>query len=107
VVVFASVYPVGVRGVVNTCDEYGGPVRTYEKFGIQQLYLPVIDYTSPTDSQIDRCVDFCEKMASTGKTVYIHCKGAWFLSIIVFVSYLGFVSFRFVLFSIVLRLLMD
>lgn len=61
--------------MVNSCDEYGGPVSTYEKYGIQQLYLPVIDYTSPSDSQIDRCVDFCEKIAKTGKSVLIHCKG--------------------------------
>ena len=66
---------VGVGGVVNSCDEYGGPVSTYEKYGIQQLYLPVIDYTSPSESQIDRCVDFCEKIVKTGKSVLIHCKG--------------------------------
>ncbi len=25
------------RGVINTCDEYTGPVKTYHKFGIEQL----------------------------------------------------------------------
>jgi len=69
-----ELYEAGVGGVVNCCDEYAGPILTYEKYGIQQLHLPVIDYTSPTDSQIDRCVDFCEKINETGKSVYIHCK---------------------------------
>jgi len=83
-----ELYDAGVRGVVNTCDEYGGPVKTYEKYGIHQLYLPVIDYTSPTDFQIDRCVDFCEKISSTGKSIYIHCKAGKGRSVTFAVCYL-------------------
>jgi hypothetical protein len=30
-------YNQGVRGVVNTCDEYAGPVQTYARYGIEQL----------------------------------------------------------------------
>jgi len=69
-----ELYELGVRGVVNTCDEYSGPTKAYEKLGIVQLHLPVIDYTSPTDSQIDRCVEFCLAIRQTGKSIYIHCK---------------------------------
>lgn len=31
-----------IGAVVNLCDEYGGPVRSYAKHNIQQLYLPTV-----------------------------------------------------------------
>ena len=35
----------GVRAVVNTCNEYGGPVSQYQKHSIEQLHITTIDYT--------------------------------------------------------------
>ena len=40
----------GVTGVVNLCDEYSGPVQTYEALGIEQLYLPTVDHTEVSSS---------------------------------------------------------
>lgn len=65
----------GVRGVVNTCDEYAGPAQTYRRMGMQQLYIPVVDYTSPTVAQIEQAVRFIEEFAARGEKVYVHCKG--------------------------------
>jgi len=69
-----ALHQLGVRGVVNTCDEYQGPVQTYQQHGIQQLYIPVVDYTSPSPAQLDQAVTFIERYRQKGEKVYIHCK---------------------------------
>ena len=37
----------GVRAVVNTCEEYVGPVAQYQHHGIEQLRIPTTDFTHP------------------------------------------------------------
>jgi hypothetical protein len=37
-----------VRGVINFCEEYEGPVEKYEELGIQQLHLPTTDHFEPS-----------------------------------------------------------
>ena len=37
-----------VTGVINTCEEFAGPVKQYEKLGVEQLWIPTIDFTPPT-----------------------------------------------------------
>lgn len=65
----------GVRGVVNTMDEYSGPVDAYESFGIEQLHLPVIDHMAPSFQQTVQGVDFIQRIVNSGGSVLIHCKG--------------------------------
>ena len=64
----------GVKAVVNTCEEYGGPVSQYQKFGIEQMRMPTIDFTHPEYGDVCRTVDFIEENVNAGKSVYIHCK---------------------------------
>ncbi|RHY34000.1 hypothetical protein DYB32_001234 [Aphanomyces invadans] len=64
----------GVRGVVNMCDEYEGPVHAYKKAGIKQLRLPTPDHTEPTLDDIRQAIAFIELHKSQGARVYIHCK---------------------------------
>ena len=64
----------GVRAVINLCEEYRGPVKAYEHAGIQQLRIPLVDYTSPDLSQVDECVAFMDRYVSQGDIVYVHCK---------------------------------
>ena len=65
----------GVRGVVNTMDEYRGPIDAYESFGIEQLHLPVIDHMAPSFDQTVQGVDFIQRIVNSGGSVLIHCKG--------------------------------
>jgi len=60
--------------VINTCDEYKGPIIAYEKYDIKQLWLPIIDFTSPSLLQIESAVAFIENYATRHETVYLHCK---------------------------------
>lgn len=67
-----------IGGVVNLMDEWEGPVRAYEKYGIQQLYLPTVDHCEPAVSDMERAVDFIQKIRDSpgpNNAVLIHCKG--------------------------------
>jgi atypical dual specificity phosphatase len=64
----------GIAAVVNTCEEYPGPLGAYRKHGIEQLYLPTVDYTPPTLEHIRQGVAFIHERVNAGKKVYVHCK---------------------------------
>lgn len=64
----------GVTGVINMCIEYRGPIKTYAQSGIEQLWLPTVDFTPPSLSAIHRGVDFIDKHVAAGGKVYVHCK---------------------------------
>jgi atypical dual specificity phosphatase len=64
----------GVRAVVNTCEEYPGPVDQYSQYDIVQMRMPTIDFTHPTYEDVCRAVEFVETHANRGETVYVHCK---------------------------------
>ena len=64
----------GVQAVVNTCNEYGGPVKQYDHFGIEQLRVPTIDFTAPSLASIQLGVAFIQQHVEQGHNVYVHCK---------------------------------
>ncbi len=70
-----KLFALGIRGVVNTMDEYNGPLDEYESFGIDQLHLPVIDHFEPSLDQNVRAVEFIQRILDSGGSVLIHCKG--------------------------------
>lgn len=37
-----DLYAKGVRGVINMCGEYIGPVDDYKRLGMEQLWLPTV-----------------------------------------------------------------
>ena len=69
-----SLKKMGVRAVLNVCEEYSGPEEAYAREGIEQVRLPTIDYASPSLSMVREGVSFIEKFASRGDLVYVHCK---------------------------------
>ena len=64
----------GVKGVVNTCEEYQGPLQEYARLGIEHFWIPTVDYTHPELDDICRAVDFIDRYAQAGESVYLHCK---------------------------------
>lgn len=64
----------GVRAVVNTCEEYRGPMREYTQHGIEQLHIPTTDFTHPRLGDIETAVEFIQKYKLQNDSVYIHCK---------------------------------
>ena len=63
-----------VRGVVNMCDEYRGPVSSYKKLGIEQLRLPTVDHFEPSFEDLKKAVEFIQKYEAEGGRVYVHCR---------------------------------
>ncbi|HBE72152.1 MAG TPA: phosphatase [Planctomycetaceae bacterium] len=64
----------GVTGVVNTCDEFSGPLDLYAELGIEQLWIPTVDFNHPTREHVDRGADFIQRHADAGGKTYVHCK---------------------------------
>jgi len=64
----------GVRAVVNTCEEYRGPVIEYKRMGIEQFSIPTTDFTHPRLADVQAAVEFVESHVQHGDVVYIHCK---------------------------------
>mmetsp|Transcript_12069 Transcript_12069/g.24657 ORF Transcript_12069/g.24657 Transcript_12069/m.24657 type:complete len:311 (+) Transcript_12069:89-1021(+) len=66
-----------VVAVVNMCDEYGGPTKEYEKYGVEQLWLRTVDTTVPLPSDLRRGAEFIRKVKTNNKSgrIFVHCKG--------------------------------
>eukprot|EP00980_Cylindrotheca_fusiformis_P004709 scaffold993_cov110-Cylindrotheca_fusiformis.AAC.19 len=64
----------GVRGVINMCEEYRGPLRKYKDLGIEELYLPTTDHFEPSLEDLMSAVAFIRRHQAQGKCVYVHCR---------------------------------
>ena len=64
----------GVTGVINTCREYPGPLQAYQKHGITQLHIPIVDFVHPTLKEVETGLEFIRQRAAGGESVYVHCK---------------------------------
>lgn len=69
-----ELFQLGVRAVVNTCEEYAGPDQQYREAGIEHLRIPTTDFTHPQLADVIQAVEFIEGHAAQGHTVYVHCK---------------------------------
>jgi len=65
---------IGVKGVVNTCEEYCGPTEDYAEHGIEQFRMPTVDFTHPSLEDVTAAVAFIESQVAKSHRVYIHCK---------------------------------
>ena len=64
----------GISAVINTCREWRGPVEAYRAAGIEELRLPITDFTPPSLEEVRAGVAFIQRHLSAGHKVYVHCK---------------------------------
>eukprot|EP00823_Brevimastigomonas_motovehiculus_P009373 TRINITY_DN9036_c0_g1_i1.p1 TRINITY_DN9036_c0_g1~~TRINITY_DN9036_c0_g1_i1.p1 ORF type:complete len:336 (+),score=41.93 TRINITY_DN9036_c0_g1_i1:21-1028(+) len=64
----------GVKGVINMCFEYNGPIKQYTKYGIEQLHLPTFDINAPSRLSIEKALQFIREHLKQDHSVFIHCK---------------------------------
>lgn len=64
----------GVRNVINMCEEYRGPIKEYLKYQIEQLWLPTTDFNPPKLEDVERGVSFLQRCVAKRQRVYVHCK---------------------------------
>jgi len=69
-----QMHTLGIRGVVNMCEEYSGPQTQYAELGMRQLRLPVVDHEEPSLEYMKESVRFIQQYKEKGQKVYIHCK---------------------------------
>jgi atypical dual specificity phosphatase len=84
----ARLSDLGITGVINMCREYPGPKELYREAGIEQLWLPTVDFQPPTLDDIRRGVAFIERQLSEGGQVYVHCKAGRARSATIVLCYL-------------------
>jgi atypical dual specificity phosphatase len=65
---------IGIKYVVNMCAEYNGPLKTYTKYNIKQLYLPTVDMTSPSLKDIEKAIQFMNEAYTNKEKIFVHCK---------------------------------
>jgi atypical dual specificity phosphatase len=63
-----------VRGVINLCEEYQGPEKSYRRLGMIHLRLPTVDHFEPSLLDLQKAVQFIQKYRDTGSRVYVHCR---------------------------------
>jgi atypical dual specificity phosphatase len=69
-----QLHKMGVRGVVNMCHEYSGPMAEYNELGIKQMRLPTVDHIEPSLEYMQEAVRFIKSYKDRGEKVYVHCK---------------------------------
>lgn len=79
---------IGIKGVINNCEEYKGPHKTYKRHMIQQLYLPIVDFRPPSLADIQTALAFIEQHRQRGEQVYLHCKAGRGRSATIAICYL-------------------
>lgn len=67
-------HALGVRGVINLCDEYAGPELQYDLLGISQLRLRTVDHTEPSLNYLWKGVEFIKNHKERNEKVLVHCK---------------------------------
>lgn len=78
----------GVTGVVNTCEEFAGHPDLYRRYGIDQFWMPTVDFQPPKLADVEAAVAFMQAKTSAGEAVYVHCKAGRARSATVVVCYL-------------------
>jgi atypical dual specificity phosphatase len=66
-----QLYKLGVRGVVNLCSEYNGPIDNYSELSMRQLWLPTVDHFESTTEQLIEAVKFIDQYKQRGEKVMI------------------------------------
>ena len=60
--------------MINLCEEYRGPDRSYQRLGIQHLHLPTTDHYEPSLKDIHKAVRFIQRYEKRNEKVYVHCR---------------------------------
>ena len=74
--------------MINTVREWKGLPKQYAQLGLEQHYVPMIDFVPPSLGDIESCVNKMAECIDAGKTVYVHCKAGRGRSATVVICYL-------------------
>lgn len=86
--VLRRLHALGVRAIVNLCEEHAGFRDEIERLGMTQLHVPTLDFHPPSRDDLNRAVDFIIHCSAVGEVVYLHCKAGRKRSPLVAIAYL-------------------
>ncbi|XP_055342829.1 phosphatidylglycerophosphatase and protein-tyrosine phosphatase 1-like isoform X2 [Paramacrobiotus metropolitanus] len=76
-----------LKGVISFNEDYElnqlwyPTLQEYADVGVEFLQLPVLDYVGvPNRQQVQKALEFIDKIAAENGTVYVHCKAGRFRS---------------------------
>lgn len=81
-------HAIGVRAVVNLCEEHPGFERELQRLGLVQLHAPTLDFHAPSIDMLEHAVAFITTRAAAGEMIYVHCKAGRKRSPLVVIAYL-------------------
>lgn len=64
----------GIRAIINLCDEFKGYRRELRRYGMAQLWLPAVDHYPVPLEYILRGLDYLRDQIAAGRRIYVHCK---------------------------------
>ena len=64
----------GIRNIVNLCEEFPGHTRELENLGLKQYCIPVLDYTCPSEDDLIRGICILQQQAAANRRTFVHCK---------------------------------
>jgi len=69
---FQWLYENGIRAIVSLTET---PINKsiIKKWRFKYLHIPIPDFGIPTDRQVDKFLEFIEKMIQSKKPVLVHC----------------------------------
>lgn len=83
-----ELHAMGVRIVINLCEEHPGNVAALKSIGLRQCWVPCLDFRAPRAPQIWSAIDAIRQEARVGRTTYLHCKAGRLRSAIVAMAWL-------------------
>jgi atypical dual specificity phosphatase len=78
----------GIRAIVNTCEEFPGYTQQYQSLQIEQFWMPTVDFTHPRFNDVLAAIEFIDRHLREGRPVYVHCKAGRARSATVLLCYL-------------------
>jgi len=69
-----TLHGMGVRSIVNLCEEFAGHIEEMASLGMTQCHLPTLDYHCPPEDVLIRGVRFLGQETAAGRKTYVHCK---------------------------------
>lgn len=78
----------GVRMIINLCEEHPGSVAAIERLGLRQTRIPCLDFHVPPHSQIEQALGVIRVEGRAGRITYLHCKAGRLRSAIVAMAWL-------------------
>lgn len=83
-----ELHELGVRTIINLCEEHAGDVAAISDIGLRQIHIPCLDFHAPATDRILRALEAIRNEARADRPTYLQCKAGRLRSAIVAMAWL-------------------